>query len=232
MTRRVLDLFAGLGGFSAAFQDADGWEVTTVEIDESHEPDIVDDVMNLRPSDFDTDFDLVLASPPCTYFTTVRNLTKGGDDAWEDGKPAKPESRDHLALVYHTVGLIRGLSPDYWFMENPRGMLRKRYRPPEGTIWYCQYESEHAKPTDLWGKHPRSFEYRTCHFGNEECHHQKTDTYTNEEGETVGGSTNRQGILTETDSSERSVVPYGVSKAILDAVDEPESEQASVEDFY
>jgi site-specific DNA-cytosine methylase len=34
-----LDLFAGLGDFSAAFEDSDTWEVTTVEIEERFEPD-------------------------------------------------------------------------------------------------------------------------------------------------------------------------------------------------
>ena len=34
-----LDLFAGLGGFSAAFEDSDTWEVITVEIEERFEPD-------------------------------------------------------------------------------------------------------------------------------------------------------------------------------------------------
>jgi len=31
---QCLDLFAGLGGFSAAFAEADGWDVVTVDIDE------------------------------------------------------------------------------------------------------------------------------------------------------------------------------------------------------
>jgi len=59
---RVLDLFAGLGGFSSAFVESERWEVTTVDIDERFNPDIQADVFELRPSDFSgRAFDVVLA---------------------------------------------------------------------------------------------------------------------------------------------------------------------------
>jgi len=66
--KHCLDLFSGLGGFSSAFEDADNWEVTTVEIQERFDPDITADVMDLRPTDL-PDADVVLASPPCTSFS-------------------------------------------------------------------------------------------------------------------------------------------------------------------
>ena len=40
--KHCLDLFAGLGGFSAAFEEADNWTVTTVEIADRFDPDIQD----------------------------------------------------------------------------------------------------------------------------------------------------------------------------------------------
>jgi len=78
-TRVCIDLFAGLGGFSAAFRDADAWEVTTVELREDLGPDVVADVLKLRPDDLlnavgyereEIDVLVILASPPCTYFST------------------------------------------------------------------------------------------------------------------------------------------------------------------
>lgn len=211
----VLDLFCGLGGFSAAFADSPRWDVVTVDINERFEPDICADVFDLRPSDFDREFDVVVASPPCTYFATIRNVTKGGDPAWLDGHPATEAAGDALALVHHTVGLVRGLAPSYWILENPRGMLRTYYSNPEVTVWYCQYGHDTAKPTDLWGDHPPGLTYRRCSYGNDACGHVRTQSY-KEHG---GGSDNRQGILTETDAAERAKVPYELSDAIRDAAE-------------
>ena len=223
----VLDLFCGLGGFSQAFADSDRWDVTTVDIEARFEPDRVADVFDLRPSDFDRDFDVVLASPPCTQFSTIRNVTKGGDDAWRDGRPNTAAARDALALVYHTEGLIRGLAPDYWLLENPRGMLRTYWRPPRASVWYCQYGAEHAKPTDLWGDHP-PMRYRTCQHGNDACGHVRTESY-KEHG---GGSDNRQGLLTEQSAAERAKVPGALSRQIRDAceaaLDGTVAEQATI----
>jgi site-specific DNA-cytosine methylase len=109
VTRTCLDLFAGLGGFSSAFEDADGWDVVTVDIQERFNPDIRADVLDLRPSDL-PDADVVLASPPCTEFSTMQNLNGGVDP-----------SGDTIALVYHTLGIIHGLAPEYWFLETRSG---------------------------------------------------------------------------------------------------------------
>lgn len=227
----VLDLFCGLGGFSAAFEESDRWEVTTVDVVKEFEPDIVSDVMDLRPSDFDTEFDVVLAGHPCTYFTYIRRVTKGGDEAWNGDEPATDECRDHVAMVYHTLGLIEGLAPEYWFLENPRGYLRELIGPPESTVWYCQYGHKTAKPTDLWGDHPQTFNPRTCSYGNEDCDHMKTKSYK----ENGGGSDNRQGLLEETSSEERAKVPYPLSEDVRDACErafeEPVPVQATVADF-
>jgi hypothetical protein len=209
----VLDLFCGLGGFSRAFAESGRWSVTTVDIEERFEPDIQADVFDLRPSDFGQEFDVVLASPPCTQFTTVRSITTGGDEAWIDGDPGTPAAADALALIHHTVGLIEGLSPDYWIIENPRGRLRTFWKEPTATVWYCRYGADTAKPTDLWGDHPPSLSYRKCHRGASACGHVRTQSY-KEHG---GGSDNRQGLLTESDPAERAKVPYDLSEAIRDA---------------
>jgi len=209
----VLDLFAGLGGFSSAFSDSDRWSVTTVEIDGRFDPDIQADVFDLRPSDFDTDYDVVLASPPCTYFTTIRSISSGGDAAFVDGRPNTDGAKDALALVHHTEGLIHGLSPEYWFLENPRGRLRTFFRPPQATVWYCQYGHDAAKPTDLWGDHPAGFSYLKCSRGNDACGHTRTESYK----ENGGGSDKRQGLLQTDDPAERAKVPYELSESIMAA---------------
>jgi hypothetical protein len=207
--RHVLDLFCGLGGFSQAFAESDRWSVTTVDIEARFDPDITADVFELRPSDFKTGFDVVLAGVPCTVFTPARNITEGGDDAWNGDTPATDESRDLVALAYHTLGLIHGLAPTYWFVENPIGRLRSLIGSPTATVTQCQYGREHQKPTDLWGDHP-PMTYRRCSPGDP-CH-TETGSYT------PGESQPRLGVLAESDDpAARSALPYDLSESIRDA---------------
>jgi len=205
----VLDLFCGLGGFSSAFEDSDRWSVTTVDIEGRFDPDVEADVFDLRPSDFDREFDVVLAGVPCTVFTPARNITEGGDDAWDGDDPATDISRDLVALAHHTIGLIRGLAPNYWFIENPTGRLRTFIGRPEATITQCQYGRDHQKPTDLWGDHP-PMTYRRCSPGDG-CH-DVTGSYTPDESQP------RLGVLSESDDpAVRAALPCDLSEEIRDA---------------
>jgi len=133
-TLRCLDLFSGLGGFSQSFAESDRWQVTTVDIEDRFDPDLTADVFDLRPSDFKQEFDVILASPPCTRF--------GKAACWQEyfangGKPQTDSARDHVGLVYHTLGLIKGLAPRYWYLENPQGKLPKVIGQPTGTVTLC-----------------------------------------------------------------------------------------------
>jgi len=154
-TYAVLDLFAGLGGFSAAFRDSEQWNVTTVEIEEKFDPDIQADVFDLRPSDFETEFGVVLASPPCTRLGKMA-MCNGYFDGTD---PQTDDAADHVALAYHTLGLIRGLNPEWWFMENPPGRMKDFLGRPAGTVTYCQYGKAYMKRTHLWGDHPPGMGY-------------------------------------------------------------------------
>jgi len=209
----VLDLFCGLGGFSQAFNDSDRWDVTTVDIKERFDPDMTADVMDLRPSDFGTEFDVVLASPPCPEFSPAQNLNGEHDPGG-----------DAIALVYHTLGLARGLKPDYWFVENPRGRLRSYIGKPETTVTYCQYDEKRMKPTDLWGEHPTPFIGRRCDYGDN-CHINHRS-----------GSNAQQNELGMETASKRSKVPNELSEAIRDAceraLDGEVAEQATLGDGW
>jgi len=199
---RVLDLFCGLGGFSQAFVESERWAVTTVDIEERFDPDIQADVFDLRPSDFDSEFDVVLASPPCTAFSMAASRY----EKVVDGEPQTNDAADAVALVYHTLGLARGLSPGFWVLENPKGYLRQVIGDPTATVTYCQYGERYMKPTDLWGDHP-PMSYRRCTTGSG-CHETNTD------GEHGGlGNCDVMGR----DPAERAKVPYELSETIRDA---------------
>jgi len=198
---RVLDLFCGLGGFSNAFDDSDRWAVTTVDIEARFDPDIQADVFDLRPSDFDAEFDVILASPPCKRLSRAAAWADHFDS---DGTPQTPEARESVALVYHTLGLIEGLSPRYWLLENPMGSKVKQYLgEPTGRVTYCQYGSTYQKPTYLWGEHP-PMTYRWCSRGNH-CH---------EHGSLEDERDERP---LPRDPAERAKVPYDLSESIREA---------------
>jgi hypothetical protein len=190
----VLDLFAGLGGFSQAFAASERCGVTTVEIQAEFEPDIQADIFELRPSDFDREFDVVLASPPCKQFSPAQNLNG-------DHEPGA----DAVALVYHALGLIHGLDPAYWWLENPTGRLRSEIGAPTTTVTYCQYGEDRMKPTDLWGEHPTSFIGRRCQYGDD-CHINTRE----------GSNAARDECGKRTDA-QRAKVPAELSTAIRDA---------------
>jgi ferredoxin len=199
----VLDLFCGLGGFSQAFAESNRWGVTTVDIEERFDPDMVADVFDLRPSDFDTDFDVVLASPPCTTLSLAGNQT----NHYVNGEPNTDLAKDHVALSHHTVGVIRGLCPNYWVLENPRGRMRRELGTPSATVTYCQYGFDWQKPTDLWGDHP-PMSYHRCSPGSD-CHLSAPSGFDGD-GDTK----------TLSDASERAKVPYELSKSIRDACEQ------------
>jgi len=212
----VLDLFAGLGGFSQAFEASDRWNVTTVDIEERFETDIQADVLDLRPGDL-PDADVILASPPCTFFSTA-----GNHDSWDGERPTSAGARESIALVYHTLGLIHAINPDYWLLENPRGRLRWFLGKPTGTVTYCQYGTEYMKPTDLWGRHPPGLSYKSCSAGAD-CHVSNTEN---------DGTEAIQSMPPGVD--ERAKVPAELSQSIREAIesayDSPEPKQVRLEE--
>lgn len=210
-----IDLFSGTGSFSAAFDKSRDWE--TFEVDKNEDdldainPDMERDVLNLDAGDIpipdDVDVVIVLASPPCKAFS----LAAAHHHMTKDVTPKTDFGRESIKLVKHTLSLIDDIDPDYWFLENPRGGLRRVMRrkswgagEPTGTVSWCQYGYNRMKATDLWGYHPPMI-YRFCANG-EDCHASASR----------GSRTGTQGI----DSSvKRAAIPFGLSLSILDAVE-------------
>ena len=149
----VLDLFSGLGGFSQAFKDK-GHKVITVDIEERFNPTICIDIMKINAKELIEGygaFDVVLASPPCNCFS-VASI----GHHWKNGLPDE-DTKKSIEIIKHTLNLIIDLHPKYWFLENPRAMLRTIIGNPPVTVYYAQYGEDRLKPTDVWGRHPTSF---------------------------------------------------------------------------
>jgi site-specific DNA-cytosine methylase len=206
---RVLDLFAGTGSATKAFEDA-GHEVIKVELDkyfEAHERDILTLTAEYLINKYG-EFDFVWASPPCQKFSvaSIGHYWTGGRGALI---PKRPEVYEAIALVKHTIDLMNNIKPKFgWIMENPRGMLRKqdivkdllRY-----TITYCQYGDTRMKPTDLWGT-IQNWKPRPMCSPGADCH------------ESSPSGTHSGGTSTLKNAKLRSMIPYDLGKEILGVI--------------
>lgn len=175
---KVVNLFAGHGTWTKPFRDR-GHEVWATDIVGRPGINLVADILDIKPWDIPDEFwapDILLASPDCQAFSVASIGTHwgGGPRGYE---PKTEKALNRMRLVEKTKSIIEWIGPDYFVIENPRGMLRKLglldsfefdERPIERrTVWYCQYGDERAKPTDLWGGFPETLELKPeCHNGN------------------------------------------------------------------
>ena len=171
----TIELFCGTKSFSKVAW-ALGHRTLTVDIDPGHQPDIQADIGTLDPRVLPPGPVILWASPPCEAFSVAaigRN--------WNlDGSPKHQRAVVAQALVGKTVDIVWECAPEWWFIENPRGMLRKlrwfeeKIRVMGGirrTVGYCQYGDMRQKPTDIWTNaywwHPRALcaPRAGCHEG-------------------------------------------------------------------
>ena len=103
--------------------------------------------------------------------------------------------------------IIEYFKPKYWFIENPRGKLRKLEVVkdlPINTITYCSYGDMRMKPTDIWTNDNNWKPRKMCKNGMP-CH----------EAAPRGSKTGTQGLK---GNYERSKVPYELCKEILKSI--------------
>lgn len=116
--------------------------------------------------------DVIWASPDCTTYSVAaishhRHQEKNGNLT-----PLTEYAKFCDRVNEHVLELIRELEPKYWFIENPRGGLRKMQFMqglPRYTVTYCQYGDTRMKPTDIWTNHPDPQFKPACHNGDP-CH--------------------------------------------------------------
>lgn len=173
---KVLELFAGTRSIGKAFEKH-GHEVYSIEWDKNFENiDWYEDISKITAQDIIDRFghpDVIWASPDCTSFSIAaishhrrKNLETGNLD------PVSDYAKFCDNVDQHVIDLIRELKPKYWFIENPRGGMRKMtwmQGLPRYTVTYCQYGDTRMKPTDIWTNHPDPKFKTPCHNGDP-CH--------------------------------------------------------------
>jgi len=140
-----IDLFAGLGGWSRAFEQR-GWSIIKVDIDPEFRPHICHDIFDLDSSILPVNPTVILASPPCQKFSP--NTIKLN---WKNREIKDYGVVTAIGLVAKTIDIIMKLQPEYWIIENPRGMLRAVMGKPQATTYFRSWGTTNLKPTDLWG---------------------------------------------------------------------------------
>ena len=165
--------------------------------------------MNVTAEQIIRDFghpDVIWASPDCTTFSVAaishhrrKNPETGNLD------PISDYAKFCDKVDQHVLDLIRELNPTYYFIENPRGGMRKMtwmQDIPRYTVTYCQYGDTRMKPTDIWTNHPNPKFKPPCHNGDS-CHTPAPR----------GSKTGTQGIK---GSVERSIIPAELCNHIVD----------------
>ena len=171
----ILELFSGTQSISEAFRKK-GHKTFTVDNNNyfNYITDWNIDIKKITANDIKEKFttpDIIWASPPCTTFSvaSIGHHWKGGYRAY---KPKTKQAKQSQKLVKHTLNIINELNPKYYFIENPRGLLRKMefmYPYKRYTITYCQYGDDRMKPTDIWTNHP-SPQFKTPCSNGDNCH--------------------------------------------------------------
>lgn len=153
---KLLELFSGTQSISKVFR-ANGWDTFTIDFNPTFEKETswTVNILEVTAQDIIERFGrphVIWASPPCESFSVAaigKNWTKEGDIY----TPKSQRAEIGLAILAKTLELIEELQPKYFFIENPRGMMRKMpvmQKFERHTVTYCQYGDFRQKPTDLW----------------------------------------------------------------------------------
>ena len=211
---KVLELFAGTRSVSKAFEKRKH-QTYSIEWNKDFENiSLYEDINKVTVEDIiklcNGVPDVIWASPDCTTYS-IAGISHHRKKNSENGslEPISEYAKFCDKTNKYVLELIRQLNPKVYFIENPRGGLRKmafmkdlkRY-----TVTYCQYGDFRMKPTDIWTNHPNPKFKKPCRNGDK-CH----------EPAPRGSRTGTQGLK---NNKERSVIPEQLCNHIVDICEE------------
>ena len=176
---KIIELFSGTGYISNTFREHGhkAWKVDwSKDLDANLHADIStltkDDLLKLsngKPQ-------VIWASPDCTTYSIAACYIHRESQTYN---PKTDYAKFCDKTNQHVIDLIAEIKPRYWFIENPRGCMRKMPwmeniadKLPEGvryTVTYCQYGGKTMKPTDIWTNHPNP-DFKAMCKNNDPCH--------------------------------------------------------------
>jgi len=164
---KALELFGGSCSFSNEVKKL-GHQTFTSDFKDFENINYVCDILDFDISRIPFQPDIVWASPPCTYFS----VASIGHHWNKDHTPKTSQAILGCVIVKKTLEIIEALNPKFFFIENPRGKLRKldfmqKYK--RHTVTYCQYGDTRMKPTDIWTNSDLWFPKPICKNGDP-CH--------------------------------------------------------------
>lgn len=209
---KVLELFAGTRSIGKAFEAA-GHEVFSVEWDQRFENiDLYQDVYELYAKDVVEKFgwpDVIWASPDCSSYSIAAISHHRQQDDNGNLVPVSDYAKFCDRVNQHVLNLILMLRPKVFYLENPRGGMRKMdfmHGLSRYTVTYCQYGDTRMKPTDIWTNHPNPKFKPMCKNGDP-CHVSAPR----------GAKTGTQGLK---GSLERSIIPPLLCEHIVSICEE------------
>jgi len=140
---KVLDLFCGMGGWSIGFR-RQGFEPTGLDIDDVGYPYdfILDDIRDFDGNPFKGKFEVIVASPPCTEYSSLAKFS-----ALRGQRPFPDPEKGNL-LVKEAKRVIEQIQPRFWVLENVKGSLKPIYS-------ILGVPRMRYGPWQLWGNFPR-----------------------------------------------------------------------------
>ena len=172
---KVLELFAGTRSIGKAFEKR-GHEVFSIDWDKEFEDiDMYSDINEITANDIIERFgrpDVIWASPDCATYSVAGISHHRRKELDGNLTPISEYAKFCDKTNKHLLELIHELDPKYYFIENPRGGLRKMdfmQGLPGYTVTYCQYGDKRMKPTDIWTNQENPNFKPACKNGDK-CH--------------------------------------------------------------
>ena len=164
---KVLELFSGTGSVGKVCSEL-GWE--TLSLDLEMKADINIDLMEWDYKKYPKDsFDVIWASPPCTYYSNLQHSwigRKKKNGIITTHETIEEQRKESDKLIERTFEIIEYFNPHWWFLENPLSCLKDRdvmKDKPYYVVDYCKYcDWGYRKRTCIW-TNKKDFKPLICH---------------------------------------------------------------------